>query len=101
MTSAALPEAEILAVLPLRPRPALYLVPVPRSGDLMVQERGREGEGDAIIGLAVHDPDGWYLGCIECRAEIEEADSGMCRPCRQDRAIRDEEFQRADDADTR
>jgi hypothetical protein len=48
-------------------------------------------EGDGIIGLAILGEDGWYLGCITCEQEIEEADSGMCQPCRQDAAWRDEQ----------
>ncbi len=86
-------SAAILAALPLRPRPGLYLEPAQgRPGDLVVMERTEDPEeGDAIIGLAVRGEDGWYLGCIGCRGEVEEADSGMCQPCRQDAAWQDEQ----------
>jgi len=79
-------SAQILAALPLRPRPGLYIDLAPdETGHLLVLERtGDPEEGDGITGLAIRGEDGWYLGCIGCRAEIGEADSGMCRPCRLD-----------------
>ncbi len=43
-------------------------------------------------GLAIHSEDGWHLGCIGCRDEIEEADSGMCRPCRLDTEWREQRY---------
>ncbi len=96
-------ESDIIAALPLRPRPALYLeLAQPRGalrpGDVLtILERGGPEEGDAIIGLAIRDDDGsWYLGCIECRGGIEEADSGMCKPCRQDLAAQDAAYERED-----
>src|ERR1700722_15740845 len=80
--------AEIIAALPLRPRPALSLPPpnsASNTGALLVLEAPEDpDEGDGIIGLALHDDDGWYLGCIKCSDKIEEADSGMCQSCRQD-----------------
>jgi hypothetical protein len=83
-------SAAILAALPLHPRPGLYVAAEPDAkGSLTVLECAPDdGAGDAICGLAVRDEDavedGWYLGCITCRAEIEEADAGMCRLCRED-----------------
>ena len=83
-------SAEIIAALPLRQRPGLYLHPEPDAkGNLTVIERADDpddGQVEAIVGLALHDERGWYLGCIECRDEIDEAAGGMCRPCREDRA---------------
>lgn len=91
MTSNQITTAEagaILAVLPLHPRPGLYINPEPDAkGNLTVLELDADGDqGEAICGLAVRGDDGWYLGCIECRAEIEESGAGMCRPCREDAA---------------
>jgi rRNA maturation endonuclease Nob1 len=45
----------------------------------------------AIIGLAVDGADGWYLGCITCQREIDEADSGMCQRCRQEAAFQEQQ----------
>ena len=88
-------DAEIIAALPLRARPALYLDhanSVSNTGKLLVLEAPEDpDEGDGIIGLAMDAADGWYLGCIECGTEVEEADSGMCLPCRQDAAWNDQE----------
>jgi hypothetical protein len=79
-------HAEILTALPLRPRPALCIDPGrDETGHLLVLEKaGDPDEGDGIIGLAIRDECGWYLACIVCCGEIEEADSGMCRACRLD-----------------
>ncbi len=79
-------SAAILAALPLRPRPGLCVDPgQDETGHLVVLDRADDPEeGDGIIGLAILGEDGWYLGCITCEQEIEEADSGMCRSCRQD-----------------
>jgi hypothetical protein len=82
-------SAEILADLPLRARPSLYVEATANAhGNFLVLEEGPDDDGSAgIIGLAICGEDGnWYLGCIECRAEIEETDSGMCRLCREDAA---------------
>ena len=84
-------SAGIIAALPLRPRPGLYIDQAPdETGHLLVLEE----PADPIIGLAIRGEDGWYLGCIECCGEIEEADSGMCRPCRADLAYEDEMYVR-------
>jgi hypothetical protein len=92
-------DAAIIAALPLRARPGLYLDRDDARDDLLVLEdpSGPEDAG-AIIGLALPDgPGGWYLGCITCRDEIEEADAGMCRPCREDEAWRDQQYQASQD----
>lgn len=85
-------EAEILASLPLRQRPELYIAHPPGAeGLLTIMERGTaEAEGvDGIVGLALNDDaDGnWYLGCVVCSDQIEESDAGVCKPCRQDLAL--------------
>jgi hypothetical protein len=88
-------DAAIIAALPLRPRPGLYLDRDDTRDDLLVLEdpTGPE-DADAIIGLAVPDGQGgFYLGCITCRGEIDEADAGMCQPCREDEAWRDQQHQ--------
>jgi hypothetical protein len=82
-------SAQIVAALPLRRRSGLYVHPEPDSkGSLTILDRcedASDGPSESIVGLALHDDEqGWYLGCIECRGEIEEADGGMCRPCRED-----------------
>lgn len=86
-------SAEILAALPLRVRPGLYIQPEPDvRGNLTVLDRDDDHDdsaAEAIVGLAIRDQCGWYLGCIDCRAEIEEADGGMCRPCREELARKD------------
>ena len=86
-------SAEILAALPLRQRPGLYIHLEPGAeGSLTVLDRDEdpdEGPVESIVGLAIRDERGWHLGCIDCRAEIEEAGGGMCRPCREDRARED------------
>src|SRR5262245_12103218 len=93
-------SAEIIAALPLRHRPGLYIDPGPDgNGNLTVMERyddPAEGRVELIVGLAIRDENRWYLGCIRCRAEIGEADSGMCRPCREDLACEDLEYTRAE-----
>jgi hypothetical protein len=101
MTTTHPQSAEIIAALPLRPRPALYVEATPdaratfRSFLILETSDDPEDAGSAsIIGLAVPDPaegSGWYLGCIGCRAEIAEADSGMCQGCRVDKAFEDEQ----------
>jgi len=96
-------SAEILAALPLRQRPGLYIDPRPDgNGNLTVLDRDEdpdEGPAESIVGLAIRDERGWYLGCIGCRAEIEEASGGMCRPCREDRAHEDLMYVRDDEPD--
>jgi hypothetical protein len=86
-------HSEIIAALPLRQRPGLYIDPAPDArGNLTVMERYEDpddGPGESIVGLAARSEDGWYLGCIRCRAEIDEAAGGMCRPCRKDLARED------------
>jgi hypothetical protein len=82
-------SAKILADLPLRPRPGLYVDAQAdeRGSFLIMQDRADDCGGTAIIGLACPEEDDeadWYLGCIECRAVVDEADSGMCRLCRED-----------------
>ncbi len=89
-------SAEILAALPLRQRPSLYIdAGTDESGHLLILEASTDPEDDSegIIGLAIRDEDdgGWYLGCITCKQEIGEADSGMCRPCRQDAEWQDQQ----------
>jgi hypothetical protein len=89
-------EQIIIAALPLRSRPGLYIDPSPRADSaLLILEEPSDPEdygADAIIGLAVPDGNGgWYLGCTECHGEIAEEDSGMCQPCRQDAAWHDEQ----------
>ena len=51
------------------------------------ESAGDPEAGDAIIGLAVHQGDSYYLGCITCHADIEEAEGGMCGQCREDLAF--------------
>jgi hypothetical protein len=84
-------QAEILAALSLAARASLS-IQAGNAGDLVVlaEEAAEEDEaGTRIAGLALHDPrDGWYLGCMTCKGEIEESDSGMCPPCRRDRRCR-------------
>ena len=85
-------SADILAALPLRQRPGLYVeAATDESGHLLILEASTDPEDDSegIIGLAVKGDDGWYLGCITCKQEIEEADSGMCRDCREDAEYQD------------
>jgi len=89
-------SAEILAALPLRQRPGLYIGAVPdHNGNLVIYKRHEdpdEGPAETIAGLAVRDGDGWYLGCIECGGEVREAGAGMCVQCREDLALRDQEY---------
>jgi hypothetical protein len=85
-------SAKILAALPLRQRPDLYVdAGTDESGHLLILEASSDPEDDSegIIGLAVRDDDGWYLGCITCLQVIKEADSGMCRGCREDADYQD------------
>ena len=86
-------QAEILAALQLRQQARLYVKPDPGAGgDLTVLGQGDEpdeGPVEWIVGLAIRDQDGWYLGCIDCRGEINEADSGICQPCRERHARED------------
>jgi hypothetical protein len=102
----ALPgQDEILAALPLRPRPGLRIGPdAGKGGALVILEEPPDPEdygADAIIGLAVpRQGGGWYLGCIECQDEIGADDSGMCQRCREDAAFRDLQRQAAQEADT-
>lgn len=91
-------SASILAALPLRPRPELYVEDaIDESGHLLILESAtpealEEGDdSEVIIGLAVHDENGWYLGCVTCKQEIAEEDSGMCAGCRSDAAF-DQQF---------
>jgi len=92
-TSAIHPDsAVVVAALPLRPRPGLYIDPaLDRDGCFVVLEAaesaGDSDAGDAIIGLAVPQGDSYYLGCITCHGGIEEAEGGMCPPCREDLAF--------------
>jgi hypothetical protein len=85
-------DAAIIAALPLRPRPGLYLDrDDPRDDLLVLEDPAGPDDAETIIGLAVLDgPGGWYLGCITCRDQIDEADAGMCRPCREDKARQEE-----------
>jgi hypothetical protein len=88
-------QAKILAALSLATRASLR-IQADRAGDLVVlAEEAAEEEDEAatwIVGLALHDPrDGWYLGCVTCKDQIEESDSGMCLPCRRDAAADDAE----------
>ena len=97
-------QDEILAALPLRPRPGLYIgQDTGRGGALLILESPDDPDdqgADAIIGLAVPGQGGgWYLGCIECRAEIAQEDAGMCRPCREDAALHDLQRQAAQEAE--
>lgn len=86
-------QAEILAALQLGQQACLYVKPDPGAGGDLTVLGGRddpdEGPVEWIVGLAIRDRDGWYLGCIDCRGEIDEADSGMCRPCRERHARED------------
>lgn len=86
-------HAEILASLPLRPRPGLYLEPShgqTRVAFLILEGASDPGDGDGIIGLAVPGENGgWYLGCIGCSGEITEEDSGMCQSCRRNAELDD------------
>lgn len=92
-------SAKILADLPLRPRTGLYVVRWPdAAGNLTILEEDADDCGSAgILGLAVPEEGGWYLGCIECCAEVAQTDSGMCRRCREDAAwqeqVRADEYQ--------
>jgi hypothetical protein len=95
-------QAAILAALSLATQDSLA-VETDKAGDLIVlataEEAGDDEAGTWIVGLALHDPqDGWYLGCVTCKGQIEESDAGMCLPCRQDAAIADAEQQAAADA---
>jgi hypothetical protein len=93
-------QAGILAALQLRQPASLYIKPDPGAeGDLTVlgrREDPDEGPVEWIVGLAIRDQDGWYL---DCRGEIGEADSGMCRPCRELRARQDLTYVRDDEPD--
>ena len=86
----ALNSAEILAALPIRPRPGLRIEPLAGSDcEFVVLEDSSDDPGDsgadAIVDLAVTGVlGGWYLGCITCNGEIAEADAGMCHGCRED-----------------
>lgn len=92
-------DAAIIAALRLRPRPGLYIDHDSRREQLLVLEEPSDPEdGGAIIGLALPDgAGGWYLGCITCQGDIEEADAGMCLPCREDAAWRDEQQRASQD----
>jgi len=96
-------QAGILAALQLLQPASLYIEPDPGAeGDLTVlgrREDPDEGPVEWIVGLAIRDQDGWYLGCIDCRGEIDEADSGMCRPCHEQRARQDLTYVRDDEPD--
>jgi hypothetical protein len=81
MTTTQSPS-EIIANLPVRQRPTLTI----RGGLLLDLD---PEYGDAIIGSVQHDAEGAYLGCSDCRAEIEESDGGLCPACRSDRAYDD------------
>ena len=90
-------SAEIIAALRLRPRPGLHVDSgTDETGHLVILEESADpldaGVADAIVGLAIREEDGWYLGCTECQAEIEEADGGMCRPCREDLAFQEQQI---------
>lgn len=93
-------DQSIIAALPLRPRPGLYLDhDDTRECPLVMEDPEDPEDGAAIIGLAVPDGNGGYcLGCIGCQAEIAEEDAGMCLPCRQDIAWRDEQDRAAYEA---
>ena len=91
----------IIAALQLRPRQGLYLDRDIHERLLVLEEPSdpEDCDADAIIGLAVPDgKGGYYLGCIECHGEIAEEDSGMCQPCRQDIAWRDQQDRAAYEA---
>ena len=93
-------QAAILAALDLATRASLR-IEVDAAGDLVVlAEQADEEEPETwIVGLALHDPeDGWYLGCITCKAGIEECDSAMCQPCRENAAAADAEQRAAAEA---
>jgi len=94
-------DEAIIGALQLRPRPGLYVDHDDRRENLLVLEEPSDPEdsgADAIIGLALPDGRGsWYLSCITCHGEIEEADAGMCQPCREDAAWQDEQQRAAQD----
>jgi hypothetical protein len=96
-------QAEILVGLQLRQQASFHVTPQPSTGrDLTVLGRRDdpdEGPIEWIVGLAIRDQDGWYLGCIDCRGEIGEADGGMCRPCRELHAREDLMNARDDEPD--
>lgn len=87
-------SAKILADLPLRPRADLYVESRPdaRGNFLVMEERADDVGCTALIGLAISEEGGWYLGCIECRDEISEFDAGMCRRCREDAAEQEQVY---------
>lgn len=93
-------DAVIIAALPLRPRPGLYLDHDDTSGRLLILEFPEDPEdGSAIIGLAIPDgKGGHYLGCTGCGEKIAEEAAGMCQWCRQDIAWRDEQDRAAYEA---
>jgi hypothetical protein len=74
--------AEIIAALPVRQRPTLTI------RDNLLLDLDPE-HGDAIIGSVQHGAEGVYLGCSDCKVEIEESDGGLCPSCRSDRAYDD------------
>jgi hypothetical protein len=43
---------------------------------------------DMVVGLAVPDGDGWYLGCTACRARLVGPPGGKCPGCRKPKAAR-------------
>jgi hypothetical protein len=94
-------DAAIIAALSLGPRPGLYLDrDGPRDDLLVLEDPAGPDDAGAIIGLAVPDPrGGWYLGCITCGDEIDEADAGMCRPCREDKARQEQHQASLDQAE--
>jgi hypothetical protein len=97
-------QAAILAALSLAIQDSLS-IETDNAGDLIVLATAEDVEDDEaatwIVGLALHDPrDGWYLGCVTCKGQIEESDAGMCLPCRHDAAIEDAEQQAAAEADS-
>jgi hypothetical protein len=90
-------SAAILAALPLRQRPGLYIAAEPDSkGRLTILDRVQDpddGPVESIVGLAIPDGrGGWYLACTDCDGEIDEADGGVCLPCRQDMAARAQDY---------
>jgi hypothetical protein len=90
----------ILDQLPVTARPGVYLEPQSDGTLAVLEESGapEDAGSAAILGVATQDGAGrWYLGCQTCKAEISEADSGMCVPCRQDLELRDRDRQAADE----
>jgi hypothetical protein len=86
-------STEILTALGIN-RPGAYVEAAPdRRGNFLIVEVTEDSAdtGDAILGVAMPEVDGWDLGCMTCGDGLDIADAGMCEPCREDAAWQDQQ----------